>query len=108
VERLRHLLLAQFQILLTLQSQTLPAIQVENLSLENPLPDNFNDLNENLLTKSQPSVPKNALASALMSDVHPENRRIPLSRACFNQGHPLRNVELNLRMCYASHYLNTL
>jgi hypothetical protein len=41
--------------------------------VENPLPDDFNDLNENLPTKSQLSVTINTPASALMSDVHPEN-----------------------------------
>ena len=96
MECLHHLLLAQFQILLTLQSQTVPAIHVENFSVENPLPDDFDDLDENLPTTSQPSVTINAPASALMSDVRPENRRIPLPRACFNQGHPLQNVELDL------------
>ena len=108
VERLRHLLLAQFQILLALQSQTIPAIQVENLPVVNLLPDDFDNLDENLPTESQSSVMQNKLASAFMSDVRPENRRIPLPRACFNQGHPLRNVELSLRMRHAGHYLNAL
>ncbi len=106
MERLRNLLLTQFQILLTLQSQTLPAIQVEKITVENQLPDDFDDLDENL--QSLPSVTLNAPASASMSDVRPENRKIPLTRSCFAQGHPLRNVELNLRMRYAGHYLNTL
>ena len=100
VESLRILLLAQFQIVLTLQSQTLPAIQVENATVENRLPDDFDDLDENMPSKSQPSVTS--------STGIPENRKILLPRACFNQGHSLQNVELNLRMCYAGHYLNTL
>ena len=64
MERLRNLLLAQFQILLTLQSQTLPAIQVENITVENPLLDDFDDLDKNL--QSLLSVTLNAPASAFV------------------------------------------
>jgi len=101
VERLRQVITAEFQVLLSLHAKATDSLQLPHNQDEDPYPQFFDDLDD------EPE-PELGSVGVEIPDMTPERQRIPFPSNCLPPGHSLHTVELNARIRQARHYLSAL
>jgi hypothetical protein len=108
VDRKRHLLGAEFELLEGLQRRAVAA--TGELNAYKDVDNDFDNLDEDIIIENLTSSPPTSISPAAdeFDSISPENRPLMMPSTCLHKEHPLRKVELRLRKVQANRYLTAL